>query len=84
MGLYEGEGLLSGGGGAYNRNEIFVGRYMGLYPGELIHGGGLTCILGKSDTIERIPASYLKIAISRRKQSFSCSVITFSIVKKHC
>ena len=39
MGLYEGEGLLSGGG-AYNRNEIFVGRYMGLYPGELIHGGG--------------------------------------------
>ena len=39
MGLYVGEGFISGG--AYNRNKIFVGRYMGLYPGELIDGGGL-------------------------------------------
>ena len=44
MGLYPGgayrRGGLIDGGGAYNRNKIFVSRYMGLYPGELIDGGG--------------------------------------------
>ena len=32
-----GEGLIFR---AYNRNKFFVSRYMGLYPGELIKGGG--------------------------------------------
>ena len=38
-----GEGLISGG--AYNRNKIFVSRYMGLYPGELIKRGDLKVVV---------------------------------------
>jgi len=35
-----GGGLLSGGRGAYNRNIIFVNRWMGLLPGGLKAGVG--------------------------------------------